>query len=100
LLTPISTLFLYTTLFRSSIVRNEKETPARVAQRSEERKLGGDDPGVVPAHRREQGDRVRHSGVVGHDEERSLRRDTLATPDLQGDRKSTRLNSSHVAISY
>src|SRR5437660_12243270 len=54
---PRSTLFPYTTLFRST----------------------------VPAPRRAFGDSGQRTGHRG---------------DQQGDRKSTRLNSSHVAISY
>src|SRR5690554_3567674 len=72
---PSSTLFPYTTLFRS----------ARLA-----------------AHERGDGDhRRRHAGAraphprQGRDARRRVRRDRE-----RGDRKSTRLNSSHVRISY
>src|SRR5438067_6720944 len=64
---PTSTLFPYTTLFRSSA----SERSGNVAQQ----------PLLRPDHR--QG-RVPQRGVV----------------DAHQDRKSTRLNSSHVSISY
>src|SRR5690349_24184256 len=68
---PRSTLFPYTTLFRSR-------------------------------PRRQRAERHHHQRVADREEGRPrLRR--LAAPDrveLRGDRKSTRLNSSHVEISY
>src|SRR5437870_11412418 len=82
---PRSTLFPYTTLFRSRLVAGEDE--------------GG-------AHRLERGERDRRAQAP---EDRAPR-DPLThpspprtpAPDDIGteDRKSTRLNSSHVAISY
>src|SRR2546430_12900659 len=60
---PRSTLFPYTTLFRSSAVAGELEPPVRL--------------GIF-------GDPVAHS----------------LSPQMQKDRKSTRLNSSHSQISY
>src|SRR2546427_3026677 len=67
---PRSTLFPYTTLFRSHVGEHREGKPAREPE---------DDGGeAVDAHRCEQ----RHPGA----------------PD--GDRKSTRLNSSHSQISY
>src|SRR2546426_8034247 len=65
---PRSTLFPYTTLFRSTVADN-------VALGLRRRGLSDD----------EIGERVR---------------DALALVDLTGDRKSTRLNSSHLVISY
>src|SRR5690554_7007533 len=73
---PRSTLFPYTTLFRS-------------------------DPGwILPGNQRTSdvtGDSP-HAGSL----ERHFHELRLASPvtDAQGDRKSTRLNSSHVRISY
>src|SRR3989475_7934249 len=63
---PRSTLFPYTTLFRS-------------------RREGGRGPAVQVRHHRRplRGDQLRRAGV-----------------GLEGDRKSTRLNSSHSQISY
>src|SRR3712207_7357147 len=73
---PRSTLFPYTTLFRSSA------TPSRVLP-------GRRGPGQMGNKR------VTQKGleVVGVDAERNLL-------ILRGDRKSTRLNSSHANISY
>src|SRR5690625_6438533 len=73
---PSSTLFPYTTLFRSR--------PQRLGIRR------GNDPGGTAAQRRQ--------GAVesGPAARRRHGRDVLP----QRDRKSTRLNSSHVAISY
>src|SRR2546429_6281496 len=70
---PRSTLFPYTTLFRS---------PAQLEARGQQLLAG-----------REEG-AARH-GVVGH----HVARAPAARP-ARGDRKSTRLNSSHGYISY
>src|SRR3712207_8069845 len=75
---PTSTLFPYTTLFRSD---------------------GGGDPALGrPAQRLHLGDPARHRGL-----RRARLRRRLPEGDeaqRQGDRKSTRLNSSHANISY
>src|SRR5690349_24829689 len=74
---PRSTLFPYTTLFRS---RRGRDPGAR---------------GTVPAHG--------HQRVVGapeHRDPRQPRRRAAVDPLVRRDRKSTRLNSSHVEISY
>src|SRR5260221_9341688 len=68
---PRSTLFPYTTLFRSRRVRG----------RGEQRVVAGDGPGYLGKGRPIEGDAER----VGQ---------------ARGDRKSTRLNSSHTVISY
>src|SRR5437870_10306945 len=68
---PRSTLFPYTTLFRSR--RPHLENHADLVELGE--------------HRRD---------VVGHE----VRDRDVAPRDRHADRKSTRLNSSHVAISY
>src|SRR3989442_9962527 len=68
---PRSTLFPYTTLFRSHLV------PGQLRDR---------DRGWLERHGRH---------VVGGPGRRQLR-----IPEFQQDRKSTRLNSSHVRISY
>src|SRR3712207_7260571 len=79
---PRSTLFPYTTLFRSDVAaRADAEAFRRVERR------GGDE------HRRHADQRVE-----GGDELRQ-RRHLDAGGDV-GDRKSTRLNSSHANISY
>src|SRR5256885_8204999 len=73
---PRSTLFPYTTLFRSN-------------RRRSGRRPGRQDDQEPPRQPREEelpGDRARSQ--------------TAARRDLRGDRKSTRLNSSHLVISY
>src|SRR3712207_7248440 len=77
---PRSTLFPYTTLFRSSVRVRLHEASAALP-----------DPGRQ--HRSEEGEQPEgHERRLGaHDRE----------PDAgEGDRKSTRLNSSHANISY
>src|SRR5256885_4993598 len=79
---PRSTLFPYTTLFRSRRPRL---------------------PAVRAAHRR--GDEAGAGGRPGRDRaavqrELLLPRDARPRSQARGDRKSTRLNSSHLVISY
>src|SRR5438067_8644350 len=83
---PRSTLFPYTTLFRSSVRARQEAAPAR----AEARHLGR---GVGPCVHRGRRDLVRDARLarVGPRPDR---------PDSLRDRKSTRLNSSHVSISY
>src|SRR3712207_8293601 len=81
---PRSTLFPYTTLFRSRRLAEEPERPGRgqlLGEGGVERRLGG---GVEQPVRR-RSDQPHPCGVGGADEI---------------DRKSTRLNSSHANISY
>src|SRR5437667_3464911 len=83
---PRSTLFPYTTLFRSRGAR------PRV----------GDSAHVLPTragHRAERGARSERSRILPppHRPRRRAWRDVGAVPE---DRKSTRLNSSHITISY
>src|SRR5437588_8008514 len=75
---PRSTLFLYTTLFRSAADRRDRR----------HRRRGGQDP----APGRQEGPPPAHH--------RGLRRGPGGRPDALPDRKSTRLNSSHTVISY
>src|SRR5438477_9606925 len=76
---PESTLFPYTTLFRSqALLRGH--LPAR------DEAMPGDDP--APKRDDEQCDESQHGPVAGLGGRRV------------GDRKSTRLNSSHMSISY
>src|SRR2546427_3469791 len=77
---PRSTLFPYTTLFRSQVLRRR-----RYRARALPRRGGGDDG----APRRRRGRDGRFGSAVA-----------AAHPRRQGDRKSTRLNSSHSQISY
>src|SRR5256885_8762889 len=74
---PRSTLFPYTTLFRSRALL--RPDPFRLVQRLLQRHVPVDRPGDAPVL-----DALRH------------------LPELPGgqDRKSTRLNSSHLVISY
>src|SRR3712207_6850655 len=78
---PRSTLFPYTTLFRS----HERLPLARV-RRAAARARGGGGPGRRALARRRGG--------------RDGRRHLAARGLAHGDRKSTRLNSSHANISY
>src|SRR5438874_6013800 len=72
---PRSTLFPYTTLFRSPDLHLVESQPVRVDQRRA-------DPDAEHAHGGEREGRVRAALINAQD------------------RKSTRLNSSHVEISY
>src|SRR5699024_12651017 len=89
--TPRTTLFPYTTLFRSKkelirIVRN-KEGEVFVDLSGKKNGRGAylsNDPKVI--------DQAEQSNVLG--------KQLNANIDPPGDRKSTRLNSSHVSISY
>src|SRR3712207_8136171 len=76
---PRSTLFPYTTLFRSRQARQQRPTAA-------DRDLDRDDAPLL--------DRVVQPLMQGRLEVR------LVDADDGGDRKSTRLNSSHANISY
>src|SRR3712207_8613765 len=76
---PRSTLFPYTTLFRSKVGMTT-ETPSRLPRT------------CAALYRRRRGDDGRRSAAGGVGQHRQR--------DLRGDRKSTRLNSSHANISY
>src|SRR2546430_7310634 len=81
---PRSTLFPYTTLFRSQRQRRPEHTALLV-----------DDGRLQPE--RAQVDRVERLAECEHlfDE-----RAQVVADEIRGDRKSTRLNSSHSQISY
>src|SRR5690349_22557037 len=81
---PRSTLFPYTTLFRSHLAHGQTELPG-------ERPVAL----VVRRHRHDGAGAVAHQHIVG-----DPHRQPLAVDGIDGDRKSTRLNSSHVEISY
>src|SRR5690242_21514097 len=83
---PRSTLFPYTTLFRSR--RHSCERQARHVVRGELQHLENDRlrGGEFLLSHEDQGLGVQHAGVAGR---RGFQ-----------DRKSTRLNSSHMSISY
>src|SRR5690348_17652713 len=87
-LRPISTLFPYTTLFRSSNMWSDLDIDGR----------------TVGA--REYGNEARQEGsgrrccTIGERAAYSTSPSLGTTPRAKGDRKSTRLNSSHPSISY
>src|SRR5688572_4860429 len=92
---PSSTLFPYTTLFRSEVVRLD---PLRCPRKAQVLREG-----------MERGVRLlRAGGVLRERVRRVLRRQRHELPrraplrraDVDPDRKSTRLNSSHSQISY
>src|SRR2546430_11342924 len=83
---PRSTLFPYTTLFRSHWIHPAFSAP----RRAEELRFG------APSRPQERHDRPPFGRVVAG----SLGRGIGAGSAPKGDRKSTRLNSSHSQISY
>src|SRR2546429_9520539 len=95
---PRSTLFPYTTLFRSLHIG---ECPAhlegeRLARRHlEGRRRGGVDVEQVPAFVR-----GRHAVSLLTISSKALSASARTSSRVRGDRKSTRLNSSHGYISY
>src|SRR3989442_9927441 len=81
---PRSTLFPYTTLFRSPLAGGALEERSRG--------LRGDEEIILE---------VRHLGKSFYSREGLFgKREFKAVKDVSLDRKSTRLNSSHVRISY
>src|SRR5207249_6762039 len=89
-LPPVPTLFPYTTLFRSLRGVSRPESPARGAR---------GDRGPHASHRRG----AAGEGTAQHPIHRSVGGLGPPAPDRRDpglDRKSTRLNSSHVSISY
>src|SRR5260221_9285762 len=74
---PRSTLFSYTTLFRSACLREERSALTQAAHRARCEAVA-----VLALAQRTR------NGRIGHRE------------GTHGDRKSTRLNSSHTVISY
>src|SRR3712207_7262727 len=81
---PRSTLFPYTTLFRSLEHRGSCTRVPRDRETARSRRQRGDSHGEAAG-----GDRGRARWLALHDQ-----------PHGPGDRKSTRLNSSHANISY
>src|SRR2546426_5755310 len=80
---PRSTLFPYTTLFRSMIGQGSG---------------GGGGGGSRHHHHHHPGKGVPHQPVIAHRTKSEIC--ILCSPPLIRDRKSTRLNSSHLVISY
>src|SRR4051812_49559089 len=85
---PRSALFPYTTLFRSRVVERVH---------ADEDVAGLEHLG--PGERERQEDRVARGDVRDGDAVIQLR-DVAVFRDIDRDRKSTRLNSSHMSISY
>src|SRR3712207_7026499 len=87
---PRSTLFPYTTLFRSKDARLRviKAKLRRLGYSISDGVLNAADYGVPQSRNRLVLVAIRHAKA------------RLATPDVNQDRKSTRLNSSHANISY
>src|SRR5256886_4113434 len=82
---PRSTLFPYTTLFRSGVLAAG----------------GGPESGDRGARRPARAGRVLRDGSLCNSTQLAVQRCTLQCPFIiVGDRKSTRLNSSHSQISY
>src|SRR2546422_3587257 len=91
---PRSTLFPYPTLFRSRIpldIRSTKNRPSTSSMR--------DRPfDVLHAYARPE--RGLPAILVGDHGRQAALRSRVRVEDVEGDRKSTRLNSSHGYISY
>src|SRR2546426_3505590 len=81
---PRSTLFPYTTLFRSASVKRVTDIIAEIAAASQEQSQGIEQVNKAVV----QMDRLVQSSAAQTEESSSV------------DRKSTRLNSSHLVISY
>src|SRR3712207_7314340 len=81
---PRSTLFPYTTLFRS-----DRSTVTEVSERPTPPE--GADDAVATAEQTGEGDRYSKKGKL---------KGSVYDAEMERDRKSTRLNSSHANISY
>src|SRR5690606_41044190 len=93
---PTSTLFPYTTLFRSGGLALHGQHPIEVFLRVPERR-------GIAIDGRQIGNRCRQAPQAGSDRAAAFVGDGLESPGIihaAPDRKSTRLNSSHVKISY
>src|SRR5256885_7991170 len=86
---PRSTLFPYTTLFRSCLRLSRKVRPyhPRIDR------VASDNPPNRSSLRSEK-------GIVGNRRANQPRAQLAILQDMPRDRKSTRLNSSHLVISY
>src|SRR2546426_6689466 len=92
---PRSTLFPYTTLFRSVQLQHQPQHPVR------RRMLRTEVESVVAdlRHGSVRGSQVAIL-VLANDAGRDFAGTSMATWEPRTDRKSTRLNSSHLVISY
>src|SRR3712207_9187904 len=95
---PRSTLFPYTTLFRSRVVI-VTPCPFQECRRPRLVILTRRPPGA-PHLLADGQPRKPHDRIDREKDNRVEPRDQSVTPPHQGDRKSTRLNSSHANISY
>src|SRR3712207_7832861 len=83
---PRSTLFPYTTLFRSVLAHHPNQPPRPAA--------------VLGVHSSSNGLDFSRSTAFGHVGQAFIAEFGDQAPDTGKDRKSTRLNSSHANISY
>src|SRR5438477_4331027 len=88
---PRSTLFPYTTLFRSGTGVSPVQGLGPARRRSHQ---------SVPLSNFGSGERTRDAVASGKSVCRATQRDELGVHSYFKDRKSTRLNSSHMSISY
>src|SRR5256885_3229099 len=97
---PRSTLFPYTTLFRSR--KPAGEDPRDDRERHDDGKHGGagEHPGEDEKALGVVRERLERVHLLGDPHGPELGRHTRSDPPRQRDRKSTRLNSSHLVISY
>src|SRR5439155_23072235 len=93
--TPTSTLFPYTTLFRSNQITVVNLVPAQVVLKS-----ALEDAEDLAVHIVFGGSKQQQSADHPAKITSSGGTSSLLLAECVGDRKSTRLNSSHVAISY
>src|SRR2546429_9432897 len=95
---PRSTLFPYTTLFRSVAEVVGEDALAHVAEHAREENPGGDASRLATSARAGLGHRQEPRGfLLGSSSRRWTNCSSSRMPE---DRKSTRLNSSHGYISY
>src|SRR5690625_6370364 len=90
---PISRLFPYTTLFRSAIIGKNGSGKTTLLK-----KLVNQDEGVTIPEKVKIGYFSQHLTILN--DGKSIIENVQSTSSQNEDRKSTRLNSSHVAISY
>src|SRR5699024_12721995 len=91
---PLFTLFPYTTLFRSIFLKETNELVKIIVEAAEERKAEN-----CVVLNMEQLTPITDRYVICHgNNERQVQ--AIARSIKNADRKSTRLNSSHVSISY
>src|SRR5207249_10515038 len=95
---PRSTLFPYTTLFRSRLARPENRPQSDSAPAASRRRMGS--PAGTDFGGRSRRQPSRWSNQLSSAEQPEQRQRVRSSTRYLRDRKSTRLNSSHVSISY